>query len=710
MRRTFLICLFLLVCAAFAVTGTVAYRQFRAQARQQAEQLMTTRLRDMLELVDYSMASMQRLRRNNDEMALARARAFAEIVRLNPATLTNQELLQGICNDLGAEQVAISDAMGIVVAAVPASYIGYDLSEDRDAAHFLPCIATPGFEYVQRAEQQLSSTGLQYVGVHRPDAAGLIRVGFRHYYEQRAREATAYGRLAANHRLGNSGRIVAFRGGAPLNREALPGPAADFLSLPLGKLQVMNFNSGEHFVYAMEKDGFRLVGIVPLQEFRPASIRNLRSRLLTNSLVLLAVFSMVGFLLQQLVIKRISLINETLRRITEGDTEARVNVSSSPEFVRLSTGINAMLDSIKSMNDQRRERLRKEMELARFMQRSTLPSTFPDLPNRSEFDISATLIPSATVGGDFYDFFMTDADHLTFMVAAVSGTGVPAAMFMMRSLSIIRSFIRTGQRPEQVLAGANRALCEGRMDEMHVSLFYGSLEISTGVLTCINAGHEKPLLQQLGGSYAPLELPHSPVLGVNEGEVYVSQQVQLRPGDRLLLYTDGLLKAENEARERFGMQRLLAALEAEAATLQDMPNLVCKALKRFTLGQPQEDDITLFALEYQSIMRHGGRVRVQAGEPDAVHKLLQESLEAVFAAPVDIVTLQTAARDILAALPPSTPLTVALGCDESRAELSFSYPGASENPLERISLTGIDASEFRSLAEGNHLTLSKSLG
>ncbi len=710
MRRTFLICLFLLVCAAFAVTGSMAYWQFQQQSQLQAEQLMTTRLRDMLELVDYSMASMQRLRRNNDEMALARARAMAEILRLNPQALTHQETLQGLCNDLGAEQVAVTDEKGVILAAVPAGYNGIDLSADKDASHFLPCITTPGYEYVQRAEQQLQATGLQYVGVHRQDAPGLIRVGFRSYYEQRAREATAYGRLAANHRLGATGRIVAFRGGAPLNREALPGPAADFLALPTGELQRMRFNGGEHFVYAVEKNDFRLVGIVPLRDFYPSGVRELRSRLIANCIVLCSVFAMVSYLLQKLVLQRLARINETLRRITEGDKEVRVNVTSSPEFVRLSTGINAMLDSIKAMNDQGRERLKKEMELARFMQRSTLPSTFPAFPNHTEFDIHATLIPSASVGGDFYDFFMADADHLTFMVAAVSGTGIPAALFMMRGQSIIRSFVRTGQEPRDVLAGANRVLCEGRTGALHVSLFYGTLELSTGSLTCINAGHEAPLLQHLGGGYEELSLPHCPPLGMQEGAAYKSEHVQLTPGDRLLLYTDGLLNACNADKERFGMERLLRALQEEALTLTDLPNLVRKALRRFVQGTPQEDDITLLALEYQSIMRHGGQINIQAGEPQAAHKLLKESLEAVLAAPVDIDALQEAVRGILAALPPETPMKIVLGCDESRAELSLTYPGDAINPLEELTLAGIDASDYRCLAEGNHLTLSKALG
>ncbi len=708
MRRTFLTWLLLLICTAYAVTGAMAYWQFKRSSRQQAEQLMVTRLHDMLELVDYTSSSVERLKRNNDEMALARTRAMAEIVRLNPATLTNQEVLQGICNDLGAEQAAITDEKGIIRAAVPASYRGFDLAADKDAARFLPCISTAGYEHVQRAEEQIRSTGLQFAGVHRQDADGLVRLGFRSQYEQRARQATAYGRLAANHRLGNTGRIVAFHGGAPLNREALPGPAADFLSMPLGKLMRMNFNGDEHFVYALKKKGTRLVGILPLRELYPMGMVNLRTRLIANSVIFLSVFALVCFLLQRYVVSSLASVNETLRRIGEGEQDARVNVVSTPEFVKLSTGINSMLDSLKVMNDQGRARLRKELELARALQRNALPS---ELPPHKDFELQASLMPCSSVGGDFYDYFMADDDHLTFMVASGSGTGVPVALFMMRSLSIIRSCSRSGQAPSAVLSAANRALCEGRTADMHLSLFFGTLELSTGTLTYVNAGQEAPLIQHLSeNEYSELRQGRSPVLGAMEGIPYPSHRVELMPGDRLLLYTRGLTGAQNAHHEPFGMPRLLHALEGEATTLADLPVLVRQSLRRFTEDTPQEQDITMLAIEYQSIMRHGGKVQVQAGEPDAVHQLLTRSLESVLAAPLDILGLQDAASGILATLPPETPVTVILGCDEAHAELSFSYPGILFNPLEQLELPGIDDVSFSHLAENNHLTLSKVLG
>ncbi len=715
MRRTFLIWLFIFICAAFAVTAGVTYWRFQRHAEQQAEQLMSTRLRDLMELVEHTHNSMQRLMRINDESSLARTRAMAEIVKLHPAILQDQEGLQGLCNDLGAEQVAITDEKGVVRAAVPDTYVGIDLAAEKDGRGFMDCIRTPGHEYVQRPKVMGLSTmdaELQYVGVHRQDQPGLVRLGFRPYHEERAKENASYSRLAANHRLGSTGRIIAFRGGAALNREAVPGPVADFLSLPLGKLGRLDYNEQQHFTYAVEKDGFRLVGILPLADLYPMGLHNMRSQLITNCIVFIVVFALVSVLLERIVVSGITKVNETLRRITEGDVAARVDVSTTPEFVRLSTGINGMLDYLKVLDDKEQARRAKEHEMARYIQRSTLPSA-ENLPRpaNGEFGVCASLIPAASVGGDFYDVFMTDPDHLSFMVAAVSGSGVPAALIMMRALSVIRSFARIGLAPAAVLAGANRVLCEGRTADQYVTIFYGNLEISTGTLTCVNAGHDAPLVQHVGeASYSEMSIERSPVLGAVAGVRFRSEEVQLEPGDRLFLYTGGLLRAENPQKMSFGLQRLLDTLESKATELAELPNIVRKSLRRFTEGMEQEQDITILALEYRSTMRRGGRVKLAAGEPAPLLDLMGESLEAVFAAPVDIEALKQAARETLAALPPGLEVTATLGCSETQAELSFTYPGGAHNPLDGRELPAIDQPRFEHSAEGNRLTLSKTLG
>ncbi len=709
MRRIFLTWLLILICTAFAVTGGVAYWLNARHAQTQAEQFMSTRLSDLLDLVDFRGRSMERLVRINDESALARARAMAEIVRLNPDMLADQEQLQGICNELGAEQLVITDEWGNAVAAVPESLKGLDITREPTAQPLLECIQNPGIERIVRPTSGDSDTNLLYVGVHRLDQAGLVRIGFLPYHEYHARETSAFGRLAANYRLGNQGRIIAFHGGSPLNREALPGPAADLLALPVNQISTMNLRGGqEHFVYAIERGGYRLVGMLPRESLKEMQQRGVQTRMVTNVIVFLTVFALLSYLLQRYVISGMKRVNRSLRRIAEGKLDERVDVTTSPEFTRLSTGINAMLDALKLMGDREQERLRKELDIARFIQRNSLPAPLDDAEGRRhDFALAADLLPAATVGGDFYDFYLSrDEQQLTFTVAEVTGTGVPAALLMMRSLSILHS-LRNRRDPAAVAERANKTLCEGRAEDLHVLLFHGILDIPSGQLRYVNAGYHSPLLQHFGqNGYGEPPMATCPPLGAAEDSQYSNADWQLEAGDRLFLCSRGILQMQSPEHERFGAARLHEALEAESESAADTLHQLRATLRRFTQDSEQEDDATLFLLEYRGMMRRGGRLMVKADQPDGVSDMLSRHLEAVLAAPLDIDALQAAAATILAALPPGMPTTVSLGCNEAKAELAFTYGGEPYDPVRGLSLAG---AEHRYADSLNHITLSQTL-
>ncbi len=709
MRRTFLTWLLVLIITAFVVTGGVTYWFFTNHAKRQAEQSISTRLHDLLELVDFREQSMQRLVRINDVSALARARAVARIIRLNPDILMDQEGLQGICNDLGAEQLAVTNRQGNIIASIPASIKGSNISHHPSARQLSDCLHTPGVERIVRPLGTGSDNDLLQVGVHRLDDDGLIRLGFLPYHEYRARESSAFGRLAANYRLGSKGQIIAFYGGAPLNREALPCPAADLLAMPADTATPLLIRGQQHFAYTVEKGNYRLVGILPEEELYEGRMRGISSQLITNSIVFLTVFALLSFLLQRYVIRGLARVNSTLRRIADGKLDERVDVSTSPEFVKLSTGINSMLDSLKVMGDREQERLRKELDMARFIQRNALPAPLPAKP---DFELCADLLPATNVGGDFYDHYLSrDGRLLSFLVAEVSDTGVPAAMLMMRSLSILHSLARSGSDPATVAQGANRALCEGRAEDLHVSLFYASLNLTTGRMVCVNAGHSNPLIQHMGQqAYTATELPSCPPLGLSENSHYENAELQLEPGDRLFLCSQGLLRAHNPAHESFGAARLSEALVAETASVSETLHRLRGELRRFTEGRELEDDATLFLLEFQGLMRRGGRMDVRVGDAQGVSDMLSHHLEAVLAAPLDIAALHKATEDILAALPPGLDVCIALGCSEERAELSFTYPGTPFNPLDQLELPEMESCIFSYSGKHNLITLSKKLG
>ena len=258
-----------------------------------------------------------------------------------------------------------------------------------------------------------------------------------------------------------------------------------------------------------------------------------------------------------------------------------------------------------------KERVSTELHMANRIQNSMLPGVFPPFPDRREFDIYATMGPAREVGGDFYDFFLIDEDHLGMVMADVSGKGVPAALFMMISKVILQSYAMLGQSPSEILGKTNEAICSSNQVDMFVTVWIGILEISTGKIMAANAGHEYPALKQ-DGKFALLRDKHGLVLGGMEGIIYTDYEIKLNSGDKLFLYTDGIPEAADASYNMFGTDGMLEALNKDVnASPREILNNVQEAVESFVNGAEQFDDMTMLCLEYkgrenQSGIRPGG--------------------------------------------------------------------------------------------------------
>ena len=248
-----------------------------------------------------------------------------------------------------------------------------------------------------------------------------------------------------------------------------------------------------------------------------------------------------------------------------------------------------------------KERVSTELHMANRIQNSMLPGVFPPFPDRREFDIYATMGPAREVGGDFYDFFLIDEEHLGMVMADVSGKGVPAALFMMISKVILQSYAMLGQSPSEILGKTNEAICSSNQVDMFVTVWIGILEISTGKITAANAGHEYPALMQ-DGTFSLLRDKHGLVLGGMEGIIYTDYEIELYPGDKLFLYTDGIPEASDGDYNMFGTDGMLEALNKDVdATPRETLNNVQEAVESFVKGAEQFDDMTMLCLEYKGI-------------------------------------------------------------------------------------------------------------
>lgn len=244
-------------------------------------------------------------------------------------------------------------------------------------------------------------------------------------------------------------------------------------------------------------------------------------------------------------------------------------------------------------------RIESELTLANDIQAHMLPTIFPPFPDQNEVDLYATMHPAKEVGGDFYDFFQIDDKHIAFVIADVSGKGVPAALVMVITKTLIKNEVSMGLSPAEAFTKVNHMLCEGNDNNMFVTAWLGVLDTETGVLTYANAGHNPPLIRQGDGVFAFLKSRPGLVLAGMDGLRYRQYELQMQPGDRIFLYTDGITEAMNPSKELYGNDRLLAYLNAHGReSLQDVLSGLTADIHAFADTEEQSDDMTMLLLDY----------------------------------------------------------------------------------------------------------------
>ncbi len=246
-----------------------------------------------------------------------------------------------------------------------------------------------------------------------------------------------------------------------------------------------------------------------------------------------------------------------------------------------------------------KERIGTELSMATAIQASQLPRLFPPFPNRPEFDLFATMKPAREVGGDFYDFFLVDNDHIGLVMADVSGKGVPAALFMMVSRVLVKSRLQHGESPAEVLENVNNQLCESNESGFFVTVWLALIQISTGKGIAANAGHEHPALCRAGGEFELVVYRHSPAVAAMEEMVFTEHPFELHSGDTLFVYTDGVAEATNADEELFGTKRMLEALNVDPrADTEKITENVLENINGFVGDAPQFDDMTMLCFRY----------------------------------------------------------------------------------------------------------------
>ena len=324
------------------------------------------------------------------------------------------------------------------------------------------------------------------------------------------------------------------------------------------------------------------------------------------------VTKLIGGKLATQFVRPIKELSDGVRNVAMSNFNHKLEViKTGDEIESLSTTFNAMTDelqsSIKNLQavTAEKERIAAELDLAKNIQQSMLPSEFPPFPDKTEFDIYATMEAAKEVGGDFYDFYMVDENHLVITIADVSGKGVPAALFMMSSKTILKNFVMMANTADDLAAAitlANAQLNQNNEELMFVTVFLAMLDLKTGKLIYVNAAHNPPLIMHDGKyEYLPKNEKRVPPLGVRPKTHYVQQELQMTKGDVLFMYTDGVTEAENTEGELYSNERLEDFLNSteKDLPLEEILAKVRQSIKTYANGAQQSDDITMLAIRYK---------------------------------------------------------------------------------------------------------------
>lgn len=352
-------------------------------------------------------------------------------------------------------------------------------------------------------------------------------------------------------------------------------------------------------------NGWSLAVLFPQDEFM-ADINRLCRIVILLGIIGLSLLSIAIVLISRSITNPLRAMAKATEKIAIGNLDIELPpIKSQDEVGKLTSSFHYMKSSLKQYIQEltettaAKERIESELKIAHDIQMSFLPKRFPPFPDRREFEIYATLEPAKEVGGDLYDFFLISDDHLFCSIGDVSGKGVPAALFMAVTKTLMKRIGEHMIDPSEVLARVNQELCLENDSTMFVTVFCGVLNLKTGEFRFSNAGHNPPLILRTGKNPEWLQVPEGLLMGVMEDTIYKTERVFLNPGDGILLYTDGVTEAMSKGKIAYSERKLMSTIkESKSGTPEELIREVMQSIKEFAEGEPPSDDITLLAFQF----------------------------------------------------------------------------------------------------------------
>lgn len=462
-------------------------------------------------------------------------------------------------------------------------------------------------------------------------------------------------------------------------------------------------------IYPMKDEDGNVVAIVGVVK-NMSLLNTAKNKYIVKVILVEAIIAIVSGIfwtiyMRRRIVKPIRILNEAAINMVEhleDGTSPEIVVKNDDEIKDLADSFSKMYHEVGEYIEKlekvtaEKERIGAELTLASDIQAHMLPCIFPAFPDYDEFDIYATMTPAKEVGGDFYDFFMTDEKHLAFVMADVSGKGVPAALFMVIAKTLIKNYAQMGQEPGQVFTTVNRLLCDGNDAGLFVTAWIGILDLESGLLKYANAGHNPPLIKKAGGQFEYLRSRPGFVLAGMDTTRYRQSEMVLNPGDRIFLYTDGVTEATDSSQQLYGEDRLESLLNrCQADTAEEMLADLKNDIDSFVCEAPQFDDITMLMLDFKKRKAGEGMTeRLFPADDSALNDVLafaEEELEKAECPPKAMMQLTVAIEEVFVnvahyAYPDEegqVSFGIAFDSESRRITFRIADKGIAFNPLEK---------------------------
>ena len=522
----------------------------------------------------------------------------------------------------GIKEVNVVSTDGIIINSTEADVINsYDMNSKEQSREFVETLKIQD-SFVQKysARGKDESVWRKYAAVNLTDG-GFIQVGYdAEQFHQRLNEFVID--VTKNRHVGTGGFVAVCDeklnividneyGGVHISSIGITPPEEMLNGKTATALYYADIADGKtedslRYMYVFKFiEGYCIIAAMPEAEAMFMRDASLYTSVFMQVLIFAALFVFIYILIKRVIINNLKKINDTLGRITEGDLNVTVDVRDNEEFSSLSDDINSTVNTLKKYIEEAAARIDKELEYAKQIQLSALPTNFP---NGDDFKIYAQMIAAKEVGGDFYDFYKLNDTTVAFLAADVSGKGIPAAMFMMTAKTIIKDLAESGMAVNDIFTKANEKLCENNESGMFVTAWMGIMDLTTGIVRFSNAGHNPPLLKRADGSFEYLKTRAGFVLAGMEGICYRAGEITMDPGDRLFLYTDGVTEATNTENMLYGEERLLTFMNQNASMeARKLLPALKNNIDEFVGEAPQFDDITMLMLDYRP-EKGGGRM------------------------------------------------------------------------------------------------------